>query len=146
MLHEAEWPADHAVLKVVRAIHGRDFAREIPANAEVARAPRDALAEIEQTGRDAARGDGRLAPVDVSGEMHLDAAREIEAALNRGANDGKFLKRHHTIGYVTPPAGKTTTSALPGNLRRPSVHIPSIVHAKRAVGTAAANSFGTVGA
>ena len=59
-----------------------------------------------------------------------------------------LLKRRpdQTIGYVAPPAGNTSTLALPGNFRRVIVHISSSVPANSTVGALVANSAGIDGA
>jgi hypothetical protein len=64
-------------------------------DAEMFSAPGDALVEADQAGRDSFGGDGLFAPMNISGEMDLDAAGEIETSFDGGADDGQIFKCHH---------------------------------------------------
>jgi hypothetical protein len=64
-------------------LHGGDLAGQLPANAEVARAPGHTVAERQQTACDPLFRDCRFAPMDVARQMHFHAPRQIENALQR---------------------------------------------------------------
>jgi hypothetical protein len=79
VFHETERSAKHAVLKIDGPVHGRDFAEELLPEAKMLRSPVDALPQTYQARGDTGVRDGGFAPMDVSEEMHLDAASQVEA-------------------------------------------------------------------
>jgi hypothetical protein len=87
VLHEPEGPLDHGVLKASWAIHGRDFAREALPHAKMLRAPRNTLPQPDEPGSYAGGSYSGLSRVNVSGEMHFDIARKVEASLDWGVDD-----------------------------------------------------------
>lgn len=89
VLHFAEGTAQHGVLEVAGTIKGGDFAGERLANAEMARAPSDALTESDEAGRNSAFGYGLFAEVNIAFEMDFHRAGEIETALG-GSVDARF--------------------------------------------------------
>ena len=73
-------PAHHAILKIVRALISRDAAGMCQSESEVAALPRNLLPRADQPGGHA--GNGPLAAPVRRGHVQIDAAREIEAALD----------------------------------------------------------------
>jgi hypothetical protein len=70
-------------LKVHWSIHRSDLARQTPPETKLLRAPGHTLPEVDQAGDAAALSNRRLAPMNISGEVRLDAAGQVEAALDR---------------------------------------------------------------
>ena len=83
VLHRLEGPLNHGVLKVHWSIHRSDLACQTLPDTKVLRAPRHTLPEVDQAGDAAALSNRRLAPMNISGEVRLDAAGQVEAALDR---------------------------------------------------------------
>ena len=103
------------VLKVCRPIHRRDFASQLLPDAKVLRAPSHALPEFDQAGSNASRGNGGFSPMYISGEVHFDAARQIEAALDGRADDSDLFERNHFTAQLPvrsrPVAGRLCAPA-----------------------------------
>ncbi len=72
--------AHHAILKILRALISRDAASMCQSESEVAALPRNLLPRADQPGGHA--GNGPLAAPVRRGHVQIDAAREIEAALD----------------------------------------------------------------
>src|ERR1700733_15053054 len=95
MPHEAKDAVDHSVLKVNGPVHRRDLASQLVPDAKMLRAPSHSFSECYQPRCDPGRGSGRLPAMYVSSEMHLNTARQIEAALNRRADARDLFEPNH---------------------------------------------------
>jgi len=93
VLHGVEGALNHGVLKVHGSIHRGDLARQTLPDGKVLRPPGHTLAEIDQAGAAAALNNRRLAPMNISGEVRLDAASQIEAAPDRCTDQSTFFER-----------------------------------------------------
>jgi hypothetical protein len=86
---------ERKMLEVGGRFDGGVFAGEVLPDAEVFRAPGDALGEFGEAGGDAADGEGLFAGVDVGDEMDFDAAGEIEAPFDGCVDDGDLFEADH---------------------------------------------------
>ena len=99
VLHGAEGPFCHGVLKINGRLEGGDFAGEVVPEEEVLRAPGDPLAGADETRSDSFEGKGLFSEVYVSREMRFDTASEIEAAFDGRLNGGELFQFDH---FETP--------------------------------------------
>jgi len=91
VLHEGEGAGEHGVLKGVGRVEAGDLRGEALADAEVAGAPGDAVAESHEAGgATSLLCDGLFAGVDVPEEMNLDGTGEVEDAGERCVDEGGF--------------------------------------------------------
>ncbi len=81
MLHATKRSAQHGVGEVSRALEYRDANRERLPDAEMPRSPSNLLARADKTGGDACNG--ALASAGCRVGMEVDAASQVEHALNR---------------------------------------------------------------
>ncbi len=72
--------AHHAILKIIRALISRDATCMCQSESEVGALPRNLLPRADQPGDHA--GNGPLAAPVCRGHVQINAAREIEAALD----------------------------------------------------------------
>lgn len=87
-LHGAKDAFAHGDLEIYGSGERGGFAGEVLPHAEVLCAPDDLLMEADEAGGDAACREGLLAGVDVGEQMDLNAAREVEAAVDGRVEDG----------------------------------------------------------
>jgi hypothetical protein len=100
VLHEAEGPPNHGVLKVRGRFQSGNFACEVLPYAEVPGSPSNTLSYANQSGSNSGPGYSHFTRVQISGQMHFDASREVKAAFNWRPYDCELLQGHHkTQGY-----------------------------------------------
>jgi hypothetical protein len=81
VLHGPERPVDHPVLEIEGPFHDRDLACERMPQPKMFRAPRDALAQPDQSRCHSGSRYCRLTVMNIAEEMHFYASSQIEAAL-----------------------------------------------------------------
>ena len=87
--------ANQRIAEVCRTVKDGDATGEMLPNAEVSGAPSDFLAERHQTAGNT--GDGALAGVSRRRHVKIDAARQVEDALNRSLYFGDELDHRHDV-------------------------------------------------
>lgn len=88
-------PANHLVLKISRAIHRSNLARELLPDTKMFRAPRHLIPQPNQ-----ARSHTRhraLARFSSALNMQVNAPRQVETPFDRSTNQRNFLKHNHAL-------------------------------------------------
>ena len=98
--HRSKRAVAHRVLEISRLLKACNDAGEIPPDGEVAGAPGYARAEAEEPGGNAVHGQRGFAPMDIAGEVHLDAAGQIKAALSGCMDHGNLIEFDHEFDWA----------------------------------------------
>ena len=95
VLHPCERAGEHRVLEGVGRIELRDVAGESLADTEVASLPCHLVAEPEEAGRTAVERDCQLAEVDVTQDVDLYRAGQVEAEFDGSVDQRHFFEGGH---------------------------------------------------